>query len=811
MSLPLSPSSTDHRTKLSALYWAITLALMPTTALISTQALAQQIVKQQQFNVPAGPMAQALRRFASQADISVSFKDSLIGNTKSAGLKGSYNIEDGLNTLLGNAPLNVKASGNNAYIIEKRIISTLATTQVTDESLGSNTENTGSYTTGSMASATGLNLSMRETPQSVSVVTSQLIQDQDLRTLTDVVNSTVGISTRALDSERQMFSSRGFSIDSYQIDGNSITWSPAWNAGENNTNTVIFDRVEIVRGATGLMVGAGNPSASINLVRKRADSKKITASVNVSAGSWNNYRTSADVGSALNDSGTIRARVVASYEQGDSFVDLASKETTVFYGVIDIDLTDKTLLSFGSSYQDNAPKGTSWGGLPIWYSDDSRTDYPRSKTKSAKWSSWQSTNKSYFSRLSHQFENNWQLTMDLNRIENTADEKLIWITGVPNKQTGQGMTASPSYLIGERSQDDINIKLSGDYQLFEREHSATFGYSYSNQDQNTSRDNNKVKLLIANFDLWNDDIAEPQWGSFDTPDKMNTKQRGFYGITRLSLTDELKVIIGGRYADWQQEGNNWSGDISFGDTSFIPYAGVLYNINYNHTLYLSYTDIFKPQNNQDYLGKYIAPIRGNNYEFGLKSDFFDGDLTTSVTLFKIEQDNLAQADTGKTVPGTTPPAQAYYAAQGTVSEGFELEAVGKLQPNWDLSLGYTQFKAEDSDGKQVNTNQPRKLFKIFTKYNFTGNLDSLSIGGGVNWQSDNYTVIAWGPYVGRKVNQSAYALVNLMTHYQINEQLAAQLNIDNLLDKTYYSQIGFFSQLAYGRPRSVNLNLSYKF
>ncbi|NQY89921.1 MAG: hypothetical protein HRT51_19700 [Colwellia sp.] len=144
--------------------------------------------------------------------------------------------------------------------------------------------------------------------------------------------------------------------------------SPAWSAGENNTNTVIFDRVEIVRGATGLMVGAGNPSAAINMVRKRVNSKDFTAAVNVGAGSWNNYRAMADIGSALNESGTVRARVVASYEQGDSFVDLASKETTVFYGVIDIDLTDKTELSFGSSYQDQHTS-----------SDDSEVYLPLSK------------------------------------------------------------------------------------------------------------------------------------------------------------------------------------------------------------------------------------------------------------------------------------------------------------------------------------------------------------------------------------------------------------------------------------------------
>ena len=184
--------------KLSALYCAIGLALMPAAALVSMPAYAQETkqIAEQQFTIPAGPMAQALRSFASQAGISISFKDNLVSQLSSKGLTGKYSIQVGLTKLLADTSLSFKASGKNAFIIEKRLINTLATAQVSDSTLGSNTENTSSYTTGSMSSATGLNLSIRDTPQSVSVITSQQIEDQNLRTFKDVINAAAGVSAR---------------------------------------------------------------------------------------------------------------------------------------------------------------------------------------------------------------------------------------------------------------------------------------------------------------------------------------------------------------------------------------------------------------------------------------------------------------------------------------------------------------------------------------------------------------------------------------------------------------------------------------
>lgn len=143
------------------------------------------------------------------------------------------------------------------------------------------------YLVAAQRSATPLALSARETPQSVSVVTLQRIEDQNLRSVTDIVNNVTGVSVNQYETNRAGFTARGFDIDNLQIDGIPTTYDQAWSAGEVAGSLAAYERVDVVRGATGLMTGAGNPSAAINLVRKHADSKEVGGWVEGSIGRWN--------------------------------------------------------------------------------------------------------------------------------------------------------------------------------------------------------------------------------------------------------------------------------------------------------------------------------------------------------------------------------------------------------------------------------------------------------------------------------------------------------------------------------------------
>ncbi len=674
---------------------------------------------------------------------------------------------------------------------------------------------TGRYTTGEqLDTATGLGLTLYETPQSVSVVTAERIADQNLNSLTEVVHAAAGVSAKARDSSRYAFSSRGFGINNYQIDGIPVYWESGANAGETQSQTALYQRVEVVRGATGLLTGAGNPSASINLVRKHADSKELAGTVEVSAGQWDAYGLTADVGSALNGSGSIRGRVVGHYQDSDSFRDLAGDTTSVFYGVIDADLTDQTLLRIGASYQENEPTASTWGGLPVWHADGSRTDWDRSETTGADWTTWSSTVENYYLDFIHEFGDGWQAKLSVNHNVNASDQLLLYLSGTPDRETGLGMGASPRNAETEREQTSLSFHLSGQYSLFGREHDVTFGmvdHSEDNLASSLARDPDTI-ADVGNFNEWDGSYPQPVWGAAAVDTDLTTEQFGVYGATRLALTEQLKIILGGRVADWEQTGESYGAVRDYGDNDVvIPYAGALYEVSGQHTIYTSYAEIFQPQNLQDRHGNFLDPVIGKSYELGLKSLLLNSRLQSTVAAFYIQQDNLGQPDGNFPVPGIE-NSQAYYAAEGIESKGYELEIVGELMPRWNLSFSYTNFDAEDAEGQAVNTDQPNELLKLYTIYQFAGALADLTVAGGVNWQGSNYTNTS-NPVTGaaERVEQQAYSLVSLMARYDITSSLSAQLNLDNVLDEEYYSQIGFYNQLEYGNPRNATLSVRYSF
>ena len=661
--------------------------------------------------------------------------------------------------------------------------------------------------------ATGLGLTLMETPQSVSILTHEQIEDQNLDSLTDVVNNAAGISSKAYDSSRNAFSSRGFDVTNYQIDGIPVTWDGGSSAGETQTDTALYERIEIVRGATGLLTGAGHPSASINLVRKHADSEELSGYVSGSAGSWNTYGVTADVGAGLNESGSIRGRFVTSYEEGDSYVDYAGNEKSVFYGVVDADLSDDTTVSFGASYQENNPTASQWGGLPIFFSDGSMTDWDRSKTVGADWTYWATDHTTLFANLEHNFAQGWQLKVNANKTESTSDMRLLYLFGAPDPVTGEGMGAFPARYDNRRTQYDVGARLSGWYDLFGRQHEVVLGATRSLQDFEYYSWTADSSSAVGNFFEWDGSYPQPGWSDrYKFSDEI-TIQTGYYAATRISVSDALKVVVGARVSDWERTGDNYGTEVDYSESGVLtPYAGVLYDLTDAHTLYASYTEIFQPQNYQDRNGDYLDPVTGKNYEVGLKSRFFDDNLHATVTVFRTQEDDVALEDPDFVPDPASNQLVAYVAADGVETEGYEVELVGDITEQWQISVSYTDFEAtqQDSDGSSntVNTRFPSELFRLFTRYQW----NQLTVGGGVNWEGRSYTdVTNTGTGEPATVEQEAYALVNLMARYRFNEQLSAQLNVDNLFDETYYSQIGFYTQLAYGEPRNVTATVKYQF
>ena len=672
------------------------------------------------------------------------------------------------------------------------------------------------YTTRVVGTATPLGLSIRETPQAVSVITRERIEDQGLSTITDVVNNATGVSVNQYETHRAGFTARGFDITNLQIDGIPTTWEQSWSAGETLGSLAIYERVEIVRGATGLMTGAGNPSAAINLVRKRATSKELTGTAEVAIGRWNERRVMADVSTALNEAGTVRARVVGEYRKADSWVDALKDKDKTLYATIEADLAPGTLLSAGASRQETDPRGSMWGALPYYYTDGTKTNWDVSKTTAADWTSWGSSYNNYFVNLEHNFANGWKVRGSYTRGDRKGDTRLLYVFGVPERDTGTGLSDFAASYSTRVKQDDVSLHASGPFALGGRQHEAAFGYLHSKQEFNS--DNiaaDKPSIGLGDFNNFNPAAyPQPGWGPRTFYERSETKQDGLYGVLRFSLADPLKLIVGARVSNYEKTGQmlaNAAYSIK-NDREVTPYAGLVYDIDRNWSAYASYTDIFQPQNFKDINGNQLDPVIGKSYEGGVKGAFLNNRLNAQFSVFRIQQDKLGVEAGTRPVPGSALREVYYRATDGAESRGFEAELSGELARGWNATAGYAYFKAEESNGKEFNSIYPRKTLRLFTTYRFPGELSKLTVGGGVNWESRTWTTDPSAPTnTNGLIEQKAFTLVNLMARYDINDRLSAQLNLDNAFDKKHFAMFAAFNAITYQAPRSVSATLRYRF
>jgi outer membrane receptor for ferric coprogen and ferric-rhodotorulic acid len=674
----------------------------------------------------------------------------------------------------------------------------------------------GGYTVSSSAASTKLDLSPRETPQSITIITRERLDDQDLTSLREVLDNTAGIYSDAYDSERVLFFSRGFLIDSLMVDGVPSLSNFNTSSINETLDTSLYDRIEVVRGATGLMSGAGSPGASINVVRKHADSRTPTVSTQFTVGSWNDARVEVDASVPLNADGSVRARGVAVYQDQDSYQALYHKKTDVLYGIVDWDVTPTTLASFGFDHQDNRPRSNTWGSFPLFLADGTLADWPRSVTTATDWSYWTRRTDTVFGELRHTFDNDWMLHASANWRRYREDDELFYVFGFPDPVTGEGLEPYAYKSKGTIIERAVDLYASGPFEAFGRNHELVVGYNGS-RSTNTGTEYEPGEVADpGNFFEWDGSYPRPDFSTVGTPlSNIDTTQNGVYVATRWQLADPLKLIAGARYATWKVDSFYLYDTPTLSSYDFkqtIPYAGFVYDLDSTFSLFTSFTGIFKPQNARDINGHYLDPIDGKSVELGIKGEHLDGRLTTALTLFDTKQDNVAapvfDPDTGE--PILLPDgSQVTQALDGTRSRGFELELAGRLGEDWQTSVGWSRTLMHDATGQRVRTFIPSTLFRTFTTWTPKTWIPQLTLGAGVNWQSASSTFVGT-PDGGRVLRQSSVAQLALMAKYDFSPHASLQFNANNVFDRKFYV-LDEFDNTYYGAPAnaSLTLRLSY--
>ncbi len=657
-----------------------------------------------------------------------------------------------------------------------------------------------SYRAKRSSAATKLELTPRQTPQSISTITRAQLDDFKLNSVNDALKYTPGISVEEVETDRTYFTARGFDITNFQYDGIGTPF--VYGNLDGSLDTAPFERIEVLRGANGLMSGTGNPSATINFVRKRP-TLAPQARIDLSAGSWDKRRIDTDVSGALSESGNLRGRVVYANENKNSYLDRYSREKNVFHGVIEADLSDSTLFTLGHTLQQSDANSPMWGALPTLFADGSPTRFDRSASSAADWSYWDNQENRSFAELQQRFANGWQATGTLTRVEKKGDAKLFYVYGLPDPASGLGSFAYPSRYEDKNTQWIADLNLSGHFALGGREHELVLGGSWSKSDlDDLSRYGQGIGTALPPLDGWNGDYPEPAFDAFVDGSSFEDRQKSVYAVTGLSITEKLALIAGARAIELDSEGLSYGSEKKRSDSDVTPYAGIVYDLDQQYSLYASYTEIFDPQAKMDSSGARLAPLQGDSWEAGIKGELLGGKLNVSAATFRTRQANVPEA-------GIFSGGRQTFSAADYLSEGYELEVSGELLSGLQASAGYTYVDIQNADHSHGRPYAPKHMLRAASTYRIPG-LERLKVGASVNWQDDIYRDVTLADGSLARAEQDAYALVNLMASYAIDPHWTVSANLNNLTDEKYISSL-YWDQAFYGAPRNASLTLSWTY
>lgn len=783
---------------------------------------AQTDVSRSHYHIAAGPLGTVLSQFAAASGVMLSFASAQTSGVNSPGLQGEYSVQEGFAKLLAGSNLQLRQEGSNRYSLVTVQAGDgsveLGATDINGQTLGTTTEGTGSYTTGAVSIGKG-EQKLKDIPQSVSVLTRQRMDDQNITSLTEALINTTGMTSTKSPGPGMFIFSRGFDIEALQYDGVPTPRS-LYSLGSYLTESmVIYDRVEFLRGAAGLLQGANSPGGAINLVRKRGQAKP-TVAITGKAGSWDRYGLQLDAGGPLNDEGTIRGRTVVDYQQGDSFVDYKWNWDQTVYGALDFDLSDSTTVGVGFNHHEGHYRPFFLG--LVRYADGSDIDLPRSTYTGSTWNRGANDQTSVYLDLEHRFNDDWKFKTSVFGMyeSNEATYQYMVVAAQPDGSGVRHFNYATDYQSKNRG---LDMYVDGKFDGFGFEQSAVLGANYSKYTSHGAY----AAYRTADANIFDIDHHRPNWdmdslaaiGEKD-PSQYDVRQKGIYGTWRVKLLDPLTLILGARsswydyhytaqYFEKNVEYPEYASDAATKSNGRVtPYAGLVYELTPQWSAYASYADVFIPQTERTISQSILEPIEGTNLETGLKGELADGRVNVSLALFRYDQENRA------TLEGTGTPMNCggWYCSRATGkvrSQGFEAEVTGEVLTDLQLSAGYTYnttklLEDPEHEGRIFSTWTPKHMLRVWANYKLPGEFNRVSVGAGVNANSHT-------PSQEFDFELPGVAIWSSRVAYQATDEIGVAMNLNNVFDKKYYipSYNSSSGGNYYGDPRNVMFTFKY--
>ena len=654
------------------------------------------------------------------------------------------------------------------------------------------------------ASATRTDTSIHETPQSVSVMTREAVEDIGATRLQDALDYAGGVG-RANNFGGQgltTFTVRGFTTGEFYRNGFPI------NRGYPNmpdTNTI--ERLEVLRGPASTLYGRGDPGGTFNVVTKQPLAER-----SVTLGSQINdqgmKRGTLDASGPLDDDGRLSYRLNLIGEGGDTFRDHVETERYGVSPVLSWQVDDATRITFeGDFMRNNHPLDR---GVTR-YATQTRTASRDTFFGEKDIGKLHNDNDMAQLRFTHDLNADWTLGGGVQVLDGSLSGNAIEANGLA--PDGRTLGRNFNYRKLEWTDRDVQLNVTGHFNAGGFDHTLLAGVEYEDYDYKSiiRRSNGAVTAYPI-------DIFDPVYGQprpaltrITTHDKENLKTWAAFVQDQVALTERLKLLAGARFERFEHDYQSYlprtgnpprSLDWNASDNAVTPRLGLIYDLTDDLALYANTARSFKPNSGASRLGGGFKPEEGKSFELGMKWQALEGQMSVEAAVYQIEKKNVLTTD---------PVDSTYNVAAGEVrSRGFDLNVVGNLTPEWRMMGSYAYVDAEVTKDNTLRSgtrllNIPEQTFSLLNVYEFQeGALRGLGLGAG-------------GRYVDQRAGQTAnvafsmdsYTVFDLLAYYKVNEHVKLNLDVKNVFDSDY-EEGAFGNVYAYpGAPRTVQMGISY--
>jgi len=649
------------------------------------------------------------------------------------------------------------------------------------------------------ASATRTDTAIHETPQSISVVPAQVVEDIGATRLEDALDYAGGVERGNNFGGQGLteFLVRGFSTQEFYRNGFAV------NRGyPNMPDASTLERIEVLRGPASMLYGRGDPGGTFNIVSKQPQAERRTV-----LGSQVNTdglrRGTLDTTGALDESAAFTYRLNLVAEGSDSFRDHVESERYNIAPVLRWQLSDDTALILEGDYLHNRhPMDRGLTRYPNQAGDLSRDRF-LGEESAGKLTNQNATTQL---RLEHQLDSQWMLRGGIQYLDGSLDGGAVENNGLAADSRTVGRNYSERWL----NWNDLAVQanLEGHFDAAGLAHTLLLGVEFDDFNYDSQIDRSGGATSDFPIDLYDPVYGQPlpALTRTTTYDDENLKSYAFFLQDQIALTERLTAQVGARLERFEQRYENKltpAGSWDQAHNAVSTRFGLIYDLTEELAVYANTSRSFKPNRGADRSSQAFDPEKGIAHEVGIKYELPEHDLSVTAALFHITKENVLTSD---------PVDSNYQIAAGEArSRGFDISVAGNITPQWRVIGGYAYVDAEVTESSSASmpagtrlANVPRHSFNLLDTYEFAeGPLAGLGVGMGVKYVGDRK-----GGATSTAFDMDAYTTVDLLAYYPLTERVRLNLNLNNLFDEEYEER-AWGNIWAYpGAPRTLQAGIA---